>query len=469
MSACSDPTPSSPIPFGSLGLPQSLIKHLNRRQVTAAFPIQAATIPDALAGRDILGRAETGSGKTLAFGLPTLARLEGRRARRGHPLALVLVPTRELAMQVHDALEPYGRALDLRLKAVFGGAAIYRQIDALNRGVEILIATPGRLTDLIARRACRLDQVEIAVLDEADQMADLGFLPVVCELLDQVRPDGQRLLFSATLDSAVAELVTRYLADPVTHRIDPPAGSVPTMSHHVLVVNPQEKAPVTAQIAAREGRTLLFVRTQLGVDRVTEQLRAAGLAAGGLHGGMTQRARTRTLAEFREGTVTALVATDVAARGIHVDGIDLVVHVDPAADPKDYLHRAGRTARAGASGTVATLALPKQRDGVGRLLQAAGVDAEMVRVRPNDNALIRITGARPTPIQVADARPHRHRSADHGTAGRPERGHYGFDRGGFERGQHGDRQRSAGSGRRSTGSGQHRTSGPVRRRRQAPR
>ncbi|NUU25967.1 MAG: DEAD/DEAH box helicase, partial [Streptomycetaceae bacterium] len=366
--------------FAELGVPDALVEALDRRGVRNAFPIQAATLPDALGGRDILGRGRTGSGKTLGFGLPTLTRLRGQKARAKRPLALVLVPTRELAMQVHDALEPYGRVLDLRMKVVCGGMSMPRQIMALERGVEILVATPGRLQDLVDRGACSLDAIKIAVLDEADQMADMGFLPEVSALLDLVPAGGQRMLFSATLDNGVDAIVERYLSDPVTHSVDPHASSVTTMTHHVFTVQPKDKVYVTAAIAARRGRTMVFVRTKFGADRVAAQLRDAGVRAEALHGGMTQGARTRTLAEFKEGQTPVLVATDVAARGIHVDGIDLVLHVDPAGDPKDYLHRAGRTARAGEAGTVVTLALPHQRRGVDRLMEVAGVRPERLRV-----------------------------------------------------------------------------------------
>ncbi|NUS56476.1 MAG: DEAD/DEAH box helicase, partial [Streptomycetaceae bacterium] len=273
--------------FGELGVPDALVEALDRRGVRNAFPIQAATLPDALGGRDILGRGRTGSGKTLGFGLPTLTRLRGRKARAKRPLALVLVPTRELAMQVHDALEPYGRVLDLRMKVVCGGMSMPRQIMALERGVEILVATPGRLQDLVDRGACQLDAIEIAVLDEADQMADMGFLPEVSALLDLVPAGGQRMLFSATLDNGVDAIVQRYLTDPVTHSVDPHASSVTTMTHHVFTVQPKDKVYVTAAIAARRGRTMVFVRTKFGADRVAAQLREAGVRAEALHGGMT--------------------------------------------------------------------------------------------------------------------------------------------------------------------------------------
>ncbi|MEU8765230.1 DEAD/DEAH box helicase [Streptomyces sp. NPDC048659] len=399
-----DATPE--ITFGDLGLPEGVVRKLAQNGVTTPFPIQAATIPDALAGKDILGRGRTGSGKTLSFGLPLLATLSEGRTEKKKPRGVILTPTRELAMQVADALQPYGDVLGLKMKVVCGGTSMGNQIYALERGVDILVATPGRLRDIINRGACSLEQVKIAVLDEADQMADLGFLPEVTELLDQVPAGGQRLLFSATLENEIDSLVKRYLVNPVTHEVDPSAGAVTTMTHHVLVVKPKDKAPVTAAIAARKGRTIIFVRTQLGADRIAEQLRDAGVKADALHGGMTQGARTRTLADFKDGYVNALVATDVAARGIHVDGIDLVLNVDPAGDHKDYLHRSGRTARAGRSGVVVSLALPHQRRQIFRLMEDAGVDASRHIVGGAgafDPEVAEITGARSLTEVQADS------------------------------------------------------------------
>jgi superfamily II DNA/RNA helicase len=363
------------VTFASLGLPEGVVRKLAQNGVTTPFPIQAATIPDALAGKDILGRGRTGSGKTLSFGLPTLARLSGGRTEKHRPRAVILTPTRELAMQVADALQPYGDVLGLKMKVVCGGTSMGNQIYALERGVDILVATPGRLRDIINRGACSLEDVRIAVLDEADQMSDLGFLPEVTELLDQIPGGGQRMLFSATMENEISTLVKRYLSNPVTHEVDSAQGNVTTMSHHILIVKPKDKAPVTAAIASRKGRTIIFVRTQLGADRIAEQLCDSGVKADALHGGMTQGARTRVLEDFKKGYVNALVATDVAARGIHVDGIDLVLNVDPAGDHKDYLHRAGRTARAGRTGTVVSLSLPHQRRQIFRLMEDAGVDA----------------------------------------------------------------------------------------------
>ncbi|MGA5729917.1 DEAD/DEAH box helicase [Streptomyces seoulensis] len=400
-------TDTPQLTFADLGLPEGIVRKLAQNGVTTPFPIQAATIPDALAGKDILGRGRTGSGKTLSFGLPTLATLAGGRTEKKRPRAVILTPTRELAMQVADALQPYGDVLGLKMKVVCGGTSMGNQIYALERGVDVLVATPGRLRDIINRGACSLEDVQIAVLDEADQMSDLGFLPEVTELLDQVPAGGQRMLFSATMENEISTLVKRYLNDPVTHEVDSAQGNVTTMSHHILIVKPKDKAPVTAAIASRKGRTIIFVRTQLGADRIAEQLRESGVKADALHGGMTQGARTRTLADFKDGYVNALVATDVAARGIHVDGIDLVLNVDPAGDHKDYLHRSGRTARAGRSGTVVSLSLPHQRRQIFRLMEDAGVDAARHIIQGAgafEPEVAEITGARSmTEVQAESA------------------------------------------------------------------
>ncbi|MER5184369.1 DEAD/DEAH box helicase [Streptomyces sp. NPDC002896] len=402
--------------FADLGLPEGVVRKLAQNGVTTPFPIQAATIPDALAGKDILGRGRTGSGKTLSFGLPLLATLAGGHTEKKHPRGVILTPTRELAMQVADALQPYGDVLGLKMKVVCGGTSMGNQIYALERGVDILVATPGRLRDIINRGACSLDSVQIAVLDEADQMADLGFLPEVTELLDQVPAGGQRMLFSATMENEIATLVKRYLNNPVSHEVDAAQGAVTTMTHHILIVKPKDKAPVTAAIASRKGRTIIFVRTQLGADRVAEQLRDAGVRADALHGGMTQGARTRTLADFKDGYVNVLVATDVAARGIHVDGIDLVLNVDPAGDHKDYLHRSGRTARAGRSGTVVSLSLPHQRRQIFRLMEDAGVDASRHIIQGGaafDPEVAEITGARSMTEVQAESAGNAARQAEH--------------------------------------------------------
>ncbi|MFE5731112.1 DEAD/DEAH box helicase [Streptomyces sp. NPDC056528] len=381
--------------FADLGMPEGLLRTLGEQGVTEPFPIQAATLPNSLAGRDVLGRGRTGSGKTLAFGLALLARTAGRRAEPTAPLALVLVPTRELAQQVTDALTPYAGALRLRITTVVGGMSITRQSSALRRGAEVLIATPGRLADLIDRGDCRLDQVAVTVLDEADQMADMGFLPQVTKLLKQVEPGGQRLLFSATLDRNIDRLVKMFLDDPVVHSVDPSAGAVTTMEHHVLyVADETDKKAVTLRIAARDGRTILFLDTKRSVDRLVKRLLANGVRASGLHGGRSQPQRNRTLDQFKNGQVTTLVATNVAARGIHVDDLDMVVNVDPPMDHKDYLHRGGRTARAGESGSVFTLVLPDQKRDMGRLMSNAGISPRTAQIKSSDEELAELTGAR---------------------------------------------------------------------------
>ncbi|MFD9633153.1 DEAD/DEAH box helicase [Streptomyces violascens] len=390
--------------FGDLDMPAEVLDVLTGLGVTEPFPIQGATLPNSLAGRDVLGRGRTGSGKTLAFGLALLVRTAGRRADSKKPLALILVPTRELAQQVTDALTPYAKALRLRMATVVGGMSIGRQAGALRSGAEVVVATPGRLKDLIERRDCRLDQVDITVLDEADQMADMGFMPQVTELLDQVRPDGQRMLFSATLDRNVDLLVRKYLHDPVVHSVDPSAGAVTTMEHHVLHVQSADKYATTTEIAARDGRVIMFLDTKHAVDQLTKHLLQSGVRAAALHGGKSQPQRTRTLAQFKTGAVSVLVATNVAARGIHVDNLDLVVNVDPPTDHKDYLHRGGRTARAGESGSVVTLVLPNQRREMSRLMMAAGITPTITQVRSGEAELSRITGAQaPSGIPVTPA------------------------------------------------------------------
>ncbi|WP_091448471.1 DEAD/DEAH box helicase [Actinokineospora iranica] len=382
------------VTFADLGLPKPLLTALAAAGINSPFPIQAATLPDALAGRDVLGRAQTGSGKTLAFGLALLSRLDGGEARSLRPRGLILVPTRELALQVSDALTPLAKSLGLWCRTAVGGMSFPRQAEALKRGVDLLIATPGRLSDHVRQGTCVLHDVRFTAIDEADQMADMGFLPQVREILDLTDPTGQVLLFSATLDGDVDQLVKRYLTNPVTHSVDIATASVSTMEHHLLLVSKQDKADVITEMAAREGRTIMFVRTKHHVDRLTDKLRSVGVRAGALHGGKTQGARNRVLSQFRDGDMPVLVATDVAARGIHVDGVSLVVHVDPPADSKDYLHRAGRTARAGEAGTVVTVVTHDQRRSVVRLTDKAGVKPEHTRVRPGDADLIRITGAR---------------------------------------------------------------------------
>jgi superfamily II DNA/RNA helicase len=404
--------------FARLGLPQRLVTALERRDIRTAFPIQAATLTDTLAGRDVLGRARTGSGKTLAFGLPMIARVAAapRAGTAGRPRGLVLVPTRELAGQVRDALEPLGHAVGVKTVAVFGGASIPRQVSALGRGVDIVVATPGRLLDLIGQGACSLADVEIAVLDEADHMSDMGFLPDVTRLLDMTPADGQRLLFSATLDGAVGRLVRTYLTDPAAHAVDPAESQVPTMEHRALVVRAEEKVGVLAEIAARPARSLLFVRTKHGADRLAKQLARLDVEAVAIHGNRTQGQRQRALDAFARGRVRVLVATDVAARGIHVSDVDLVVHVDPPNDHKDYLHRSGRTARAGRSGVVVSLLQREQLGGARRLFGHAGLRVEELPAAPGSPS-VRVLAESGEPVVVQPTTERRSGERD----GRPPR------------------------------------------------
>ncbi|WP_375483789.1 DEAD/DEAH box helicase [uncultured Jatrophihabitans sp.] len=409
--------------FAELGLPRPMVAALAARGMSAPFPIQAATIPDILTGRDLLGRAATGSGKTLAFGLPMIARLAGGTSVPRRPRGLVLVPTRELAMQVVDAMTPHASASGVSVRLVAGGLPITKQIQALQRGVDILVATPGRLEDLIQRRSADLGGVEVTVLDEADHMADLGFLPVMRRLLNQTPPDGQRLLFSATLDGDVATLVENYLTDPAVHALSTAEASVDTMTHHLFRVSPDAKFDLAASIVAREGRTIGFVRTKHGADRMVKNLARVGVRAGVLHGGRSQSQRNRALDAFKDGSVPVLIATDVAARGIHVDDVSLVLHVDPPADPKDYLHRSGRTARAGESGTVVVLSTPQDDRDVQKMLRAAGVRAEERSTTAGDPALTGLVGARqPSGTSVLEPRAPRPTPRADGSPRRPRTG-----------------------------------------------
>ena len=439
--------------FAELGLPARLVDALTRQGIESPFPIQQICIPDVLAGRHVLGRGKTGSGKTLAFGLPMMARiaesLGGSGAAPKRPRALILVPTRELAMQVQANLEPLGRSLRLRMKTVIGQTSMPKQIDALRRGVEVLVATPGRLKDLMRQGACDLSDIEITVLDEADHMADMGFLPDVTDILDKTPSGCQRLLFSATLDEDVNVLVERYLDAPVTHSVGPVDEPVETMEHHLLLVAPKDKNDIMAEIANREGRTIMFVRTKHGVDRLAKQLARVGVRAGALHGGKTQGLRTRTLADFREGSIGVLVATDVAARGIHVDDVSLVVHIDPPADHKGYLHRAGRTARAGERGTVVTLVLPHQVRSTSAMTRRAGVHAARMKVSVGHPELVRVTGARTPsgePIVEPVIAPAPKRKPQRTGRGRPHAPRRGSSHGERGAGSYSERRNSSHSG-----------------------
>ena len=367
--------------FAECGLTASLVSALARNGIHAPFAIQASALPDALSGRDVLGRAQTGSGKTLAFGLPMIARLAaagGVKVRT--PRGLVLVPTRELAQQVADVLAPLGSEVGIRVTTVYGGAPIGRQMDRLRRGTDIVVATPGRLIDLLERRACRIDSVEITVLDEADHMADLGFLPAVTRILNATPAIGQRMFFSATLDRDVERLMRTYLSDPAIHAVATANSAVESAEHCAFVLPAQDKVTLAAEIAARPERTLFFVRTKHGADRLAKQLTRAGVDSTSIHGNLSQNQRQRALSSFAAGRPRVLVATDVAARGIHVDDVSLVVHFDPPSTHKDYLHRSGRTARAGASGTVVSLVEPSQVRDVERMHDTVGITARWDRI-----------------------------------------------------------------------------------------
>jgi len=382
----------SPAGFAELGVPDVLVRALAAQGLTAPFPIQTATLPDTLAGRDVLGRGRTGSGKTLAFSLPLVARLAGGTRRPRQPRALVLVPTRELANQVLAVVAPLARAAGLTSTVVFGGVGQNPQVKALAPGVDVLIACPGRLEDLIGQGHVDLSGVEVTVLDEADHMADLGFLPGVKRLLDRTPSVGQRMLFSATLDNGVDVLVKRYLQQPTTHSVDPAVAPVSTMTHHVFAVSAADKPAVVRELASGSERSLLFMRTKHTAKKLARQLTAAGVPAVELHGNLSQGARERNLSAFTDGSTRVLVATDIAARGIHVDDVALVVHVDPPTEHKAYLHRSGRTARAGAGGTVVTLATPDQSAEVRTLAKQAGIRPVTVAVRPGDSAITDLTG-----------------------------------------------------------------------------
>ncbi|MEM9565996.1 MAG: DEAD/DEAH box helicase [Actinomycetota bacterium] len=364
--------------FDQLGLPADLVAALSAQRITEPFAIQALALPDALDGRDILGRAPTGSGKTLAFGLPALARLAATgKASKRRPKALILSPTRELAEQIHRELGPLAGSVKRRVTSVYGGAAVGRQISALAKGVDLLVATPGRLLDLIDQGEVALDQVEVAVVDEADRMADMGFLPDVRRLLDQTRPDRQTLLFSATLDGDVQALTDRYQRDPALHEIGDPEPDLSAVDHRFIRIAKTKRIDLAADLIDTAGSTVVFVRTRHGVDRLARQLRERGVKAGYIHGGRSQSQRSRALALFTDGKVDALVATDVAARGIHVDGVACVLHYDPPAETKDYVHRSGRTARAGAAGTVISLLDPSQVKASQAMQIELGIEADL--------------------------------------------------------------------------------------------
>ena len=393
------------VTFASLGVPAEVVVALASAGITTPFPIQAVTLPDALAGRDVLGRGRTGSGKTLAFSIPLVAALAGGHTMACRPRGLVLVPTRELAKQVQAVILPLAQAVGLSVVTVFGGSPQGRQVAALRARTDIVVACPGRLADLIGQGHCHLGDVEVSVLDEADHMADLGFLPVVRRLLDATPAEGQRMLYSATLDKDVDVLVRRFLNDPARHSVDSAAAPPAAMVHHVLTVTPADRAGVVAALASGKNRSLIFTRTRRSAQRLARQLAAAHIPAAELHGDLAQSARERNLASFASGAARVMVATDIAARGIHVEGIDLVIHADPPAEHKAYLHRSGRTARAGASGVVITLQTPAQADDVRTLMRKANVIPLTAPAHPGSPLLRSIAGEPAEPVPPLAQRP----------------------------------------------------------------
>ncbi|MCC2307505.1 DEAD/DEAH box helicase [Cellulomonas chengniuliangii] len=448
--------------FSALGVPETLVAALTTQGIAAPFPIQTATLPDTLSGRDVLGRGRTGSGKTLAFSLPMVARLAASTGARrpARPRGLVLAPTRELATQIAATLEPLARAERLSLTTVFGGVSQNRQVSALNGGIDILVACPGRLEDLIKQRLISLEGVEITVLDEADHMADLGFLPGVKRLMDQTPKNGQRMLFSATLDNGVDQIVKRYLHNPLTHSVDSAESPVAKMTHHVLAVaDAESKRLVINELASGTGRRVLFTRTKHQAKKLAKALTATGIPAVDLHGNLSQPARERNLEAFSSGSVRVLVATDIAARGIHVDHIELVVHVDPPAEHKAYLHRSGRTARAGEGGDVVTVMLPEQAGDVRTLTRQAKITVQPQQVRPGSAVVARLVGevaAHVEPALVVVAEPGRRGGAPSrdGAAGGPSRRRGGRGR---SAGGQGGGQPGAGSGGQGGARGRGRT------------
>ncbi|MGY1841378.1 MULTISPECIES: DEAD/DEAH box helicase [unclassified Modestobacter] len=438
--------------FAELGVPAPLVEVLTASGITAPFPIQVATLPDTLAGRDVLGRGRTGSGKTLAFAIPLVARLAGSTSKRQpkRPRALILVPTRELANQVAAVVDPLARALGMKTTVVFGGVGQNPQVQALAGGIDVLIACPGRLEDLIGQGHADLGAVEITILDEADHMADLGFLPGVKRLLDRTPKVGQRLLFSATLDNGVDVLVKRYLDRPTTHSVDPAVAPVSTMTHHVFRVDAADKPQIVKELASGLGRTVMFTRTKHQAKKLAKQLTAAGVPAVDLHGNLSQNARERNLEAFSNGETRVLCATDIAARGIHVDDVAIVVHVDPPAEHKAYLHRSGRTARAGAGGIVVTIATPDQAGEVRTLARQAGITPDVSAIKPGAREITALTGPAAPYVEPAPA---------------PEpqpQGSGGGANGGRRRRSGGGGGSAGSSASASAGRGQGRPAGPAR-------
>ncbi|RBY88247.1 ATP-dependent helicase [Blastococcus sp. TBT05-19] len=443
--------------FAALGVPAPLVEVLTGSGITAPFPIQVATLPDSLGGRDVLGRGRTGSGKTLAFSIPLVARLAASTSKRQpkRPRSLILVPTRELANQVAAVVDPMARALGMSTTTIFGGVGQNPQVQALASGVDVVIACPGRLEDLIGQGHCDLGAVEITILDEADHMADLGFLPGVKRIMDRTPKTGQRLLFSATLDNGVDVLVKRYLSNPITHSVDPAVAPVSTMTHHVFRVDAADKARIVQELASGLGRSVLFTRTKHQAKKLAKQLTAAGVPAVDLHGNLSQNARERNLEAFTNGGTRVLCATDIAARGIHVDDVALVVHVDPPAEHKAYLHRSGRTARAGAEGAVVTIATPDQAGEVRTLARQAGITPEVSAVKPGAREIEALTGPAAPYVEPA---PVVEQPQGGGGGGRRRSGGGGSGRGSSG----GGAAKAASSGGSRGGSGSARAAGPAR-------
>ncbi|HEY9263518.1 MAG TPA: DEAD/DEAH box helicase [Mycobacterium sp.] len=426
--------------FADLGVPAPLVQALTERGITEPFPIQSATLPDALAGRDVLGRGKTGSGKTLAFSLPLVAALTGRRSQPSRPTGLVLAPTRELATQITAVLQPLAAASGLRVTTIFGGVSQGKQVSALRSGVDIVVACPGRLEDLMRQKLVHLDDVNTTVLDEADHMADLGFLPGVTRILAATPAGGQRLLFSATLDNGVDKLVKRFLREPVMHSVEE-ADEVPAvMTHHVFHVGgAQQKKDLVHRLASGTGRRILFMRTKHQARKLAKLLTESGVPSVDLHGNLSQPARDRNLAAFTNGTARVLVATDIAARGVHVDGVELVVHVDPPMEHKAYLHRSGRTARAGSDGDVVTVVLPEQRRDTQQLLRKAGITVRPQEVTADSAPVHELVGE----IAPLRAAPKVVAAAPNGAAPKHDRGPDHRRGGGSTRGAGANRRRSS--------------------------
>ena len=460
------------ITFAGLGVPAPLVGALSAAGLTHPFPIQVQTLPDTLAGRDVLGRGKTGSGKTLAFSIPLVARLAqsqaaGTKRRPNRPAGLVLAPTRELATQITATVQPLAAAYGLKVTTIFGGVSQSRQESALNAGVDIVVACPGRLEDLMRQKLISLDGVEVTVIDEADHMADLGFLPGVTRILAATPAGGQRLLFSATLDNGVDKLVKRFLREEVSHSVDSQNSPVAAMTHHVFHVDGAEaKRKLVHTLASGTGRRILFLRTKHQARKLARQLTAAGIPSVDLHGNLSQPARDRNLAAFTAGTARVLVATDIAARGVHVDDVELVVHCDPPAEHKAYLHRSGRTARAGRDGDVVTVVLPEQRRDTQALLRKAGIKAAPQQVSADSAEVLDLVGeiapyqapvvAAPAPAAPAKAGAPRRN-------GRPRRSGGGGQSG--RSGGGGQPRRSGGTGQQHRGGAEAPQARPVGRRR----